>query len=94
MAGPACEVLLVNDDDSTLLALDAIPAGAAESIRRTRKGRVWDIRVRGHPIHVLVAGGIVEMSAGLNDAEDYAILYELSGAIVAALGGIASDPEK
>jgi len=44
--GPSILALLeVEFDGATLLAADAIIAGVAQSIRRTRRGRAWDIGV-------------------------------------------------
>lgn len=52
--GPSCEVLLESDAPHVLDAIDAVLAGLAERIERTRKGRVWDVWVRGRPVHVEV----------------------------------------
>jgi hypothetical protein len=96
VVGPACEVLLESDDGATLDALDTVLASLANRIDRTRKGRVWDVWVRERPIHVQVVGSppAVELSAGCNSPEDYAILREIAGRIVEVIGGMASEPEK
>jgi hypothetical protein len=89
-------VLLETDDGPTLEAIDTTLASVAERIDRTRKGCVWDVWVRGRPVHVQVSGlsPAVALSAGCNGPEDYAILQELALAIANAVGGMASELEK
>lgn len=94
--GPTREVLIDADDSSLLEALDALLATASNYIKRTRKGRVWDVWVRNRPIHVQVGGNpaVVTLSAGCNASEDAAILREVADKIVEVIGGLASEPEK
>lgn len=94
--GPTSEVSLSGDDWSTLDAIDGVLASLADSINRTRKGRVWDVWVRGRPVHIQISGSPpkVGLAAGCREAEDYAVLRELGTAIAVAVGGIASEPEK
>jgi hypothetical protein len=94
--GPTCEVLLDVGDATTLGSLDMLLTSMSERIERTRKGRVWDIWVRGRPIHVSLAESpsVVEMAAGCNQPEDYTILRELAKSVVSALGGVATEPGK
>ena len=94
--GPTCEVLLTIDDAPTLDAIDAVLASLADRIDRTRKGRVWDIWIRGRPVHVQIDNSqpVLTLSAGCNTHEDFMILRELSAGIVHAVGGIYSEPEK
>jgi hypothetical protein len=96
MAGPICEVLLEADDGVALDTIDAILTAAGEHIGRTRKGRVWDAWVAGRPVHVSVGGSppAVTLAAGCNCPEDYDMLRRLAGEMAAALGGVASEPEK
>ncbi len=96
MAGPTSEVLLEDDDGSTLDAIDQVLASVADQIERTRKGRVWNLFIRGRPVHVKVTGTppTVELSAGCNAPEDYDVLRELCDVLLQAVGGIASEPEK
>lgn len=96
MAGPTCEVLLEADDGPTLDAIDCVLAAAAEQVDRTRKGRVWNVRIGGRPVHVSVGGSppTVTLSAGCNEAADYRVLRRLAGELAGALGGLASEPEK
>lgn len=96
MAGPTCEVLLEIDDGTTIDALDSVLAALSHRIERTRKGRVWDVWVGGRPVHVNIPDGtaVVELSAGCNSLEDYAVLRRITGEIIAAIGGLASQPEK
>jgi hypothetical protein len=96
MAGPTCEVLLEADDGPTLDAIDGVLAAAAEQVDRTRKGRVWDVRVGGRPVHVSVSGAppSVTLSAACNEPEDYRVLKRLASELAGALGSIASEPEK
>lgn len=92
--GPSCEVLLINDDGATLEAIDAILSARSNRIDRTRKGRVWDIWIRGHPVHIRIDRSVVALSAGLNSHEDASILRELAESIVHTVGGMHSEPEK
>jgi hypothetical protein len=94
--GPSCELLIQADDGPAVDAIDRLLAKAAEKITRTRKGRVWDIWIRGRPVHVQVSGSppTVELSAGCNQPEDYGVLRELSQQIAEELGGMASEPVK
>jgi hypothetical protein len=94
--GPSCEVLLENDDLATLIAIDAVLDKYADRLERTRKGRVWQLWIDGHPILASVKGPppSLGLSAGCNSKEDYALLGRLAGAVETAIGGIASEPEK
>ncbi len=96
MAGPSCEVLIESDTGPVLDEIDSILSALAEEVRRTRKGRVWDVWVGGRPVHVMVTGSppSVELSAGCNDPEDYVVLERLTGALLERLGGLASPPLK
>jgi hypothetical protein len=96
MAGPTCEVLIESDAGHLLDEVDSVLSTLAEHIKRTRKGRVWEVWVGGRPVHVMVAGAppAIELSAGYNDPEDYAVLERLSGALVERLGGVASPLSK
>ena len=89
-------MLIDADDSPTLDALDAVLASASDRVERTRKGRVWDIWVRGRPIHVQAGGRPpkVMLSAGCNEPEVYAILREVADKFISRVGGIASEPEK
>jgi len=93
MGSYSCEILLNDDDEPTLKAIDSLLEFSAEEIKRTRKGRVWEIRVRGRHVHVDVHECIVGLCAGGKNNEDYEVLSELSHQIVATVGGIASEPE-
>lgn len=96
MAGPTCEVLIQSNVESVLDDIDSMLSAFAERIERTRKGRVWDVWVGGRPIHIIVTGlpFIVELSAGCNDLEDYAVLERLAGILVERFGGLATPPLK
>ncbi len=94
--GPTCEVLLESDAGPVLDGIDALLAASADRIERTRKGRVWDIWVRGRPVHVWVTAWppSVCFAAGCNRPDDYAVLRQLAGRLAEALGGLASEPTK
>jgi hypothetical protein len=93
--GPSCEVLLVDDSPRILDAIDAILALSAERIDRTRKGRVWDVWIRGQPVHIHVEKQLLmTLSAGCNHPEAFIILREIASRIVDAVGGIYSEPDK
>lgn len=97
MRGPACEVELQSVPDvHTLDAIDEFLARIATHIIRTRKGRVWEIRVDGRPVHISVVDsrGAIEISAGCNAPEDYAILSRLGRGLAEMLGGKSSEPVK
>lgn len=96
MGGPACEVLLDVDDNSTLCEIDTILAAFSARIERTRKGRVWNVWIASRPIHVSVERSppSVTLVAGFNGQEDYEILRKLAGEIASTLGGVASEPVK
>jgi hypothetical protein len=96
MAGPACGVLLDRVDEIVLITIDEILARTAETIQRTRKGRVWDVWIRGRPIHVAVceSDATVSLSAGCHGAEDYEVLRQLASAIAEQLDGVADEPVK
>lgn len=94
IVGPTCEVLLKSDDESTLRSIDEILAKLADRIDRTRKGRVWSIWIRGHPVHVQIDQSVVALSAGCNCFEDAIILRELAECIVQGVGGISSTSEE
>ena len=94
--GPTCEVLLNTVEDLTLDKIDSVLDRTSEQIERTRKGRSWNIWVRGQPIHVEITDvpPTVHLSAGCNSTEDYRILGELSQLLADETGGLASKPEK
>ena len=94
--GPCCEVLIQDDSGPVLDAIDRLLAKAAEKIDRTRKGRVWDVWIRGRPVYVQVNASppSVELSAGCNQPDDYDVVRGLSQQIAKELGGIASEPVK
>jgi hypothetical protein len=94
LVGPACEVLLVNDDGPTLDSIDALLGSLADRIDRTRKGRVWDVWIRGRPVHVQIVDAVLVLSAGGNKPEDMTVLRELADRIVQTVGGMYSEPEK
>lgn len=97
MSGPGCEVKLPSvPDGGALDAIDAFLASVCEDIKRTRKGRVWDVWIDGRPVHVAVVDsrGAIEISAGCNAAEDYAILRRLARGLAEILGGRATEPLK
>ena len=92
--GPACEVLLpFAATDALLTRIDDLLADFGQQLERTRKGRVWDLRVDGRPIHVSINADVVTLSCGLKSAEDRAVLKRVSTAVAAACDGIVSDPE-
>jgi hypothetical protein len=88
--------LLPSDGPLVLEAIDMYLASLADRIERTRKGRVWDIWVDGCPVRVAVVTSTpaVELSAGCNRAEDYAVLRKLTTGLAATCGGSASEPTK
>lgn len=94
--GPTCEVLLLSNDNATLDTIEVVLSEAAEEIVRTRKGRVWDLRVDGRPVHVAVIGKtpVVTLAAGCNSPEDYLVLRRLANKVAEALGSVASPPVK
>ena len=94
--GPTCEVLIESDDGQTLDTIDELLTTVADKIDRTRKGRVWEVWIRGRPVYVQVVKSppAVELSAGCNLPEDHNVLRELSLQIADVLKGIASEPEK
>jgi hypothetical protein len=96
MAGPTCEVWLESDDQHVLDVIDAILEAAAGTIKRTRKGRVWDVWIDDRPVHVWVEASppMVVLAAGCNAPEDYAILRHLAETLAKALGGEATEPIK
>lgn len=97
MSGPACEVELPSvPDGSTLDAIDEFLVGVCEHIERTRKGRVWEVWIDGRPVQVAVVDprGAIELSAGCNAPEDYAILRRLARGLAEILGGRATEPLK
>ena len=96
MSGPTTEVLVPTVDRATLDKIDSLLSACADQITRTRKGRVWDLQMQGRPIHVMVAESppAIEISAGCNGSEDYAVLLTLSSRLASALGGLASTPTK
>ena len=97
MSGPACEVELSSiRDRAALEAIDEFLASVCEHVERTRKGRVWDVWIDGRPVHVAVVDsrGAIEISAGCNAPEDYAILRRLGRGLAEILGGEATEPLK
>ena len=93
---PTCEVLLESGEAPILDTIDAFLAPVADEIERTRRGRVWNVWIGGRPIHVAVVCSplSIEMSAGCNDAEDYAALRKLAEGLAEACDGLASEPIK
>ena len=94
--GPACEILLESGDDTILDAVDSVLSACTEQVVRTRKGRVWEVWISGRPIGVSVDFDppAIQLSAGCNSAEDYAVVGLLCRALTDRLGGIASRPSK
>ena len=94
--GPTCEIQFACDAESVLLVVDAVLSSVANPIERTRKGRAWDVWLNGRPIHALVdvATSTIRLSAGCNEAEDYALLRQLSNQLATAVNGVASEPTK
>jgi hypothetical protein len=94
--GPTCEVLLRSDEPSVLDTIDAFLESTSDQIERTRKGRAWDLRIDGRSIHVQVVASppAIELSAGCNDAKDYAVLRQVAERLAAACGGVATEPTK
>ena len=92
--GPTCEIHFSADAESVLLVVDSVLASAANSIERTRNGRAWDVWVNGRPIHAFVnaASSAIKLSAGCNQAEDHALLRQLSNELAKAVNGAASEP--
>jgi hypothetical protein len=67
MSGLVSVVYARRDLDSEILdAIDEVLGAKSESLRRTRKGRVWDCQIGGRPIHV----AIEETSERFWDCED------------------------
>ena len=97
MSGPACEVELPSVADGRALdAIDDFLAGVCEHVKRTRKGCVWDVWIDGRPAHVAIidSRGAIEISAGCNAPEDYAILRRLGRGLAEILGGEFTEPQK
>ena len=96
MAGPTCTVLIEDITDSVLKALDALLAEESDTIERTRRNRVWEVWIRGRPIHVSANDSPSEvlLSAGCNSPEDYEVLHLLAAKIAHTFGGVASAPVK
>ena len=95
MSGPTCEVIFDMEQSLALPAIDAV-LSKAEMIRRTRKGRVWDVWFHGRPVHVSVEDSTraIVLAAGCNSHEDYELLRRLAAELVSVLGGLASEPTK
>ncbi len=99
MGGPTSEVVFEPSPGvDHLKVIDALLAKVSERIERTRKGRVWDVWIRGRCIDVWVEreDGLetVILSIGCKAPEDYAALRELSQQLAQALDGLASEPVK
>lgn len=94
--GPTCEVLLQSDEPSALDAIDAFLESTSARIERTREGRVWDLWIDGRPIHAQIVASppAIELSAGCNDAHDYAVLRRVAEGLAAACGGLATESIK
>lgn len=93
--GPTCEVVLESSAPEALDAIDSLLASLATPVERTREGAVREIWIRGRPVQVSIkVRPVATLSAGCNDEVDYAVLRELSAAIIATVGGSASEPEK
>lgn len=61
--GPTSKVLLESDDESTLDTIDSVLAAVAKHMVRTRKGRVWDVRVEGRPVHVWIEDSVLYLGS-------------------------------
>lgn len=97
--GPACEVVFEPTPAvDHLQVIDALLASVSDRIERTRKGRVWDLWIRGHRFHVGVkledGFEYMDLWAGYNSPVDYEVLRELSQQLAQALDGLASEPTK
>lgn len=92
--GPTCQVLLDSLDERTLDAIDRLLSKASERIEKTRKGRVWDIWIKGSPFHVSASAQSVELSAGCSSPEDAEVLKGLADELACVLSGIAAEPTK
>ena len=95
--GPTCEVIFEAPlGDRAVDETDALLAGFAERVERTRKGRVWDIWIKGRPIHVAAELDEPELHihAGCNSSEDYEIVSRLAETLALAFDGVAGTPEK
>ncbi|WP_165252918.1 hypothetical protein [Paludisphaera soli] len=88
--------MLESDGPTVLDAADAFLAAAAEQVERTRRGRAWNIRIDGRPVHVEVTTSppAIGLSAGCNGAEDDEVLRRLASGLAAACGGVPSEPVK
>ena len=93
--GPSCDVVLIAEDQSALDEIDQLLAALSEHLERSPRGKVSAIWVRGRPVYVDIAlRPVVSLAAGCNTADDYAVLRELSAAIIDKVGGTATEPEK
>ena len=95
--GPTSTIQLEGADSATCDAVDATLAALPDTqVERNRKGRVWQLWVRGRPVSVelLIPDAMVELAAGCNDPEDYKILRAIAASITAAVGGYVSEPNK
>lgn len=97
MSGPACTVQLNAPPDGAVLdVIDAVLIRCAEVVERTRKGRVWNLWVGGHPVHVSSDASLseIELSAGCNSPDDYAVLRRIGLALATELRGRLTEPLK
>lgn len=94
--GPMCEVLLQSDEPLMLDTIDAFLESTSAQIERSRKGRAWHLWIDGRPIRVKIVTSppAVELSAGCNDAQDYAVLKHVAEGLAAACNGSATEPIK
>jgi hypothetical protein len=95
--GPACKVKLGAIPDAAVLdRIDAVLARRAEVLERTRKGRVWNVWVGGRPVCVSTDASLseIELSAGCNSPEDYALLRRLAIDLATELRGRMTEPQK
>jgi len=96
MAGPSCEVQIPVDDSVDLQRIDDALASFVDQLDRTRKGRVWNVRVHEHPYSISFDAetNLIELSAAVNDGVDYAVLRQLAALLADVVGGQASEPMK
>jgi hypothetical protein len=94
--GPTCEVTLRQLDGELLDEVHRHLKDVADEVVATRKRRVWDVWMEGHPIHVQADDESTGLwlAAGCNQPEDWAIIERLALSLANALGGQASKPVK
>ena len=94
--GPSCEVQIPVGHSVDLQRIDEVLASFVHEIERTRKGKVWSVRVHGHPYDISIRDetNLIELSAGVNDRLDYTVLRQLAALLAEVVGGEASEPVK